>query len=348
MTGLSPPPDVTASLFGEWRNARRGQGQADQLDNPLWAWLIANGLNPYTVNEHFGGTPSNEAGPGWTNDRFGQSSTPLPDGRVVLVGGEHEDYYDPDFYIYNDVIVQQVGAAPKIFGYGIDVFAPTDFHTATLIGDQIVLIGSLGYQDERRPGETQLAVLDTTTWHINQPTTSGSAPGWIHNHVADLMRDRTIRVSGGLLVVDHDRPGHFVENHDDWLLDLDTFSWSRATERAWQQWQVVRSDRGPSELWRHRTQELASGRSGAGSSPLAELYRPPVPHSQVRRVRPEEFNVFRIDIVGTTVRYVEDMGGVRVVVEGELSNDMVDEIIGDLRSKLEALESCPCSARRLA
>jgi len=25
----------------------------------------------------------------------------LPDGRLVSVGGEHEDYYDPDFCIYN-------------------------------------------------------------------------------------------------------------------------------------------------------------------------------------------------------------------------------------------------------
>ena len=43
----------------------------------------------------------------WNADRFGQSLTALPDGRFVQIGGEHEDGYDPDFFIYNDVIVQR-------------------------------------------------------------------------------------------------------------------------------------------------------------------------------------------------------------------------------------------------
>jgi len=29
----------------------------------------------------------------------------LPDGRVVYIGGEHEDFNDDDFFIYNDVVV---------------------------------------------------------------------------------------------------------------------------------------------------------------------------------------------------------------------------------------------------
>ena len=37
----------------------------------------------------------------------GRSTVWLPDGRVVLIAGEHEDSYDPDFCIYNDVVVIQ-------------------------------------------------------------------------------------------------------------------------------------------------------------------------------------------------------------------------------------------------
>jgi hypothetical protein len=33
--------------------------------------------------------------------RFGQSLTLLPDCRAVQIGGEHEDWYDADFCIYN-------------------------------------------------------------------------------------------------------------------------------------------------------------------------------------------------------------------------------------------------------
>jgi hypothetical protein len=35
------------------------------------------------------------------------SLTLLPDGRAIQIGGEHEDYYDPDFCIYNDVFVHE-------------------------------------------------------------------------------------------------------------------------------------------------------------------------------------------------------------------------------------------------
>ena len=45
-------------------------------------------------------------GPYWSWDRFGRTSTTLPDGRIVHIAGEHEDYYDNDFCIYNDVVVE--------------------------------------------------------------------------------------------------------------------------------------------------------------------------------------------------------------------------------------------------
>jgi hypothetical protein len=37
--------------------------------------------------------------------RFGRTETKLPNGRIVYIGGEHEDIYDPDLNIYNDVVV---------------------------------------------------------------------------------------------------------------------------------------------------------------------------------------------------------------------------------------------------
>jgi hypothetical protein len=37
--------------------------------------------------------------------RFGRTETQLPDGRIVYIGGEHEDFYNCDFFIYNDVVV---------------------------------------------------------------------------------------------------------------------------------------------------------------------------------------------------------------------------------------------------
>ncbi len=45
--------------------------------------------------------------PVWCFERYGQSITCLPDGRFVQIGGEHEDSYDRDFCIYNDVFVHR-------------------------------------------------------------------------------------------------------------------------------------------------------------------------------------------------------------------------------------------------
>jgi hypothetical protein len=56
----------------------------------------------------------------------------LPDGRKVFVGGEHEDFGVPDFYIYNDVILVLPDDSVQIFGYTVEAFPPTDFHSATL------------------------------------------------------------------------------------------------------------------------------------------------------------------------------------------------------------------------
>ena len=83
------------------------------MNNPVWEWLVRCRVSAYWANEEFNGPSSFEAGPCWCFRRFGQSKTELPDGRVVLIGGEHEDSYDPDFYIYNDVVVRGPGAKSR-------------------------------------------------------------------------------------------------------------------------------------------------------------------------------------------------------------------------------------------
>ena len=106
-------------------------------------------------------------GPFWSWDRFGRTSTELPDGRIIHIAGEHEDYYDPDFCIYNDVTVEHPGGRLEFYLYPKEIFPPTDFHTATLLGDDILLIGSLGYTDMRRIGETQVLRLNVTAGYDN-------------------------------------------------------------------------------------------------------------------------------------------------------------------------------------
>jgi hypothetical protein len=218
---LDAPPEA----FKRARNPRRGMRNPEEIDEPFWRAMIRAGVNGYAGNRAYGGPSSMDAGPVWCAQRFGQSFTPLQDGRIVQVAGEHEDYYDPDFHIYNDVFVHAPDGTVRIFGYPEDVFPPTDFHSATLIGSGIYLIGSLGYQDRRAFGTTQLYVLDTATWRISPFVAAGASPGWIFRHRARLVAPGEIRVEGGKLAMMKDGKEEHCGLEGAWVLDVERREW---------------------------------------------------------------------------------------------------------------------------
>lgn len=149
---------ATPELFLEWRSPRFGDSNPTRLNSSVWAWLVKSRLSGYEATKRLDGPSPFEAGPTWCFDRFGQSCTCLPDGRKLYIGGEHEDHYDPDFHIYNDLVVENPDGHPEFYCYPRDAFPPTDFHSATLVGDHIVIIGSLGYPDDRKVGYTPMAL----------------------------------------------------------------------------------------------------------------------------------------------------------------------------------------------
>src|SRR5262245_9205537 len=195
-----PPIAITPEVFQQWRSPRYGSANPERMDNPLWEWLIATRLNAYQATQALSGPSPFDAGPMWCFDRFGQSTTELPDGRSVLIGGEHEDYYDPDFFIYNDLVVTTPAGGIEIYGYPRATFPPTDFHTASATDGGIVLIGNLGYPEDRRVGHTQVLVVERPGWSVSRIDPVGEAPGWIHSHQAALEVDAaSILVTGGKL-----------------------------------------------------------------------------------------------------------------------------------------------------
>lgn len=62
----------------------------------------------------------------------------------------------------------------------------------------------------------------------------------------------------------------------------------------------------------------------------------------------EEHNVWRFVVDGVTVRFVEDTGPVRMIVEGDLPNDRVQSLAEELRSKLEKIEQTPYLTKHVA
>ena len=344
-------------MFLQWRTPVRGSSNPQRMTNSVWKWLVDSRLSAYQANELFHG-PSD--GPCWCFARFGQSCTTLSDGRTVLVSGEHEDYYDPDFFIYNDVVILSPDGDIEIFGYPTSAFPPTDFHSATLVDRDIVLVGNLGYPQERRKGATQVFALGLDHWQLRPLRTEGVGPGWIHGHTAQMENDgRGILISGG--EVDPCDETSLVENIDDWRLNLADWRWERLTTRRWVRFEAFREDKRRLHLW-EIGQALWSKKVGWADAAESErkltlelgspvrldtlplLYRPEVPHETLPE-DPEDYKVHRIRVSGVVVRYVENNFNVLVTVEGDLPGDGIEQIRGDLIGKLQTLEQAPITYR---
>jgi hypothetical protein len=347
-----PAAEVTPTLYAQWRNCRRGDSHSVEMNNPVWEWLIRTRISAYTANRHFQGPDSCGAGPAWCFSRFGQSRTVLPDGRTILVAGEHEDFYDPDFYIYNDVVAWHPDDRIDIYGYPERDFPPTDFHSATLWGEAIILLGSLGYAPDRRPGVTPAFALDVRSLRIDPFETSGENPGWIFRHRSSLDGDR-LTIRRGELQTD----SGITESIDDWLLDLKSRQWTRLTDRRWPRFEFIRQDGQLNHLWEMRTQHAMRELQLASIAELPfapdpqlldQLYRPAIDHKLVPREEHnfEEHNVYRIEIDGVAVRYVEDSQAIVLTVEGSLPTSILDCLVADVQDKLSRLENAAFTVRR--
>ena len=327
---LEPPPNLSREEFLAWRSPRTVSDNPTRLDNPLWHWLVRTRWSAYQANEKLHGPSSIEAGPMWCFDRFGMSKTLLPDGRLVHIGGEHEDHYDPDFHIYNDVTVIDPEGNIAIHAYPRADFPPTDFHSATLVGESIVIIGCLGYREQRMAGTTPVYRLALDTMRISKVEAGGDAPGWIHRHRAALREGSLeIVVTGGEVWRGQDRS--MAENIDTWSLNLATGQWSRLTALDWQRWTMRRVDRKPNRLWNVRQELWHRKHAWPGLESywkfddepdfeaLAALYTH-VDGAPLAQAGPKH-NEYRVVIDGVTLRFTEENHLVQAIVEGRLSDD---------------------------
>jgi ankyrin repeat protein len=203
-----------------------GTANPERVRQPFWEAMIRSGLTAWEAATHFGRV-DRDPSPVWSASRFGQSLTLLDDGRRIQIGGEHEDHYDRDFCIYNDVFLHGADGTIAIFGYPETVFPPTDFHTATLVDDAIYVIGSLGYLGTRRYGHTPVYRLDLRTFRIDPVLALGEAPGWIHRHRAVHLGRGQIRVSGGKVVTSDGAREVHSENTATFIFDVGTRRWLR-------------------------------------------------------------------------------------------------------------------------
>lgn len=224
-------PEVVSTVpldhLREGASRRFGGANPERMQVPIWETMIRCGASAYYGRQRLEREFGQVTQPVWSAQRLGQSLTLLPDGRALQVGGEHEDFYDPDFCIYNDVFVHERDGAVAIYGYPESVFPPTDFHTATLIGDWIYLIGSLGYDRTRPDGQTPVYRLNIHTFQIERLDAQGEAPGSIHKHRAAAMSSHEIRVWGGRIQLNKGGEESLKQNVHTFMLDLNRLRWHR-------------------------------------------------------------------------------------------------------------------------
>jgi hypothetical protein len=348
--------EISREIFDQQRRPRFGTANPERMNLAFWEWMIQgdesapldgeSGLakmgwrlrdgklkssyGPYRARDRFHLPLNREEGPIWTFDRMGATQTELPDGRLVCVGGEHEDFCDPDFCIYNDVVVFSESGLFEIYGYPKGVFPPTDFHTAALVGDQIVLVGCLGYKYERSFGHTPVYRLDLSSYRITELETSGEMPGWIFKHSAEVHSEDTIVVRGGEVIKEYNGEQRYRRNFEDFNLDLNSGVWRRLTDRKWREFSICPADKKAFGLKRR-------------PSPRALL-----PSGVEYSVAPtDEWNCSRIVIGGVPVSVFVDLFNVKVIVEGELPSDFTDRVAEEIRAKTDAAVQRRCVVEEL-
>lgn len=342
---------ISFEIYKAWREPREGRKNPTRMDNPLWAALVKQRINAYQVRTRLdpeGRLPWTKV---WCFDRFGQSTTVLPDGRTVYIAGEHEDGTDDDFYIFNDVVIVEPGGQVAIYGYSHKVFPPTDSHSATLVGNQIWIIGSIGYLGQRRWGTTQVCRLDLATMAITKLTTAGEQPGWIARHDA-APRDGEIVISGGAIGV---AGGAFIKNADKWALDLATLTWARRPPGRWQRWTLRRRDGEMSGLreleqlqtWLEQGETRLAAETRAamvqdrGREPDLARYRARYGYGGAvrlpRRIG-DPIGVVRVALDGEIVHITEAWDLVEMAVQGELAADRLAGFQRYVVDQLNALD----------
>ncbi|KAJ3131319.1 hypothetical protein HDU90_008591 [Geranomyces variabilis] len=225
-------------MFLRRRSPQACVNNPTDVTNPYYIAMIKGGWCGYSVSKHFmGDCFVNDVGPVWCFCRYGRSrtvldrpvssfaGTVLEAGTKIFIAGQHEDGSDPDFYIYNDVTVVFPNGDIKIYQYPHEVFPPTDGHSATLIGNHVWLIGSVGYRGARGK-KAQVCVLDLTTMKMSGKVTTGEDPGWIADH-------KVIRAEGDEIELDYgpsDRAGSTVQPGS-WIFHTRELRWEKGTQQ---------------------------------------------------------------------------------------------------------------------
>lgn len=100
------------------------------------------------------------------------------------------------------------------------------------MGDQIYIIGSLGYLEDRAAPGTPVWKMDVNTYRIEPVTTTGDSPGRICRHHARLLDDGRILIYGGNVSGVRDGEDFYEKNPVKGVLNLATLEWTEYQDQT--------------------------------------------------------------------------------------------------------------------
>lgn len=132
------------AICRQWQFVRYGKSNPENLSNEYYTYCIRTNCTPYSIWRMDGYF---NRGGRWSFNRYGISKTLLYDGTCIYIGGAHEDFYDNDHFIYNDVIVLRPTGEVIVYGYPRAIFPPIDYHSATVVQEETYDCINIGHID---------------------------------------------------------------------------------------------------------------------------------------------------------------------------------------------------------
>ncbi|MEZ4617437.1 MAG: hypothetical protein R2867_18265 [Caldilineaceae bacterium] len=123
------------------------------------------------------------------------------------------------------MIVIHADLSIDIYGYPLAIFQPTDFHSATLVGNHIYIIGCLGYHGTltwRPPGLPSR--LPNLPDRAGRP---GTIPvGFTNTRPCTTLRNMQIKITKGEIFLRWEGKRQSRQNRKSYWLDLATGEWT--------------------------------------------------------------------------------------------------------------------------
>jgi len=307
--------EVKKDDFLEWHSPRYGTDNPTQVDSNFWKQAIAQRHCAYTIEKKYCTEDSFKNYPIWCFERYGQSLNKV-NGKEI----------------------------PK------DIFPPTDFHTATLVDEEtLLIIGSLGYSKDRQTGITPVYSLNINSFQITKVNTTGENPGWIYEHRSIVSKDnKTVKITGGII-----QREHLWDNLDEWELDLQTSTWSRLSHITWPRWKLTRTDRKRTNFseirflemykdnkdYTEKTKTLSNTLGfNIDEHTLENFYVFNEITSYKVLTETDEYNIFQVSIDDIVVTFEESSSDITVTVQGALDPNLVTQLQELTLQKFLAIE----------